>query len=270
MAQAWYKHGCAHAQESRWQAWGVDPPERHDLWDTDYEALLNGTFSDGVWQSDKAIFFHYNRDYPLAIMRANPDMQDKLLLYFGRREPFHALAKYFLRPGALQEEIQLTLIKRFQQYKQVIGMHFRRLKGNEAWMPKVEEYVAVAKAIQQANGWASESTGIYVSSDVPYVMDELLRTYPGTNFIYLEKNLSQHLQASWNPGSVRSAWVDMFLLASCQELVLTFGSSFGSMAAGMAGVRPYLMLYAMATAADVDPYNHDYHQEVTVPPFNCT
>lgn len=266
MAQTWYKHGCVDAQKDRWQAWGLDPPERQDLQDTDYAELLNGTFSEGIWQTDKAIYFDYNRDYPLAVMQANPDIQDKLLLYFGRREPFHALSQYLLRPGAdLQEEIQLTMIKKFQQYKHVIGMHFRRLKGTEAWMPKVEEYVAVAEAIQRANGWAKESTGIYVSSDVPSVMDVLLQTYTDNNFIYLDKDLSQNLQGTWNPGSLRSAWVDMFLLANCQELVLTFGSSFGSMAAGMAGVKPYLMLYTRATNANQDPYNHDYLQEVMIP-----
>lgn len=81
------------------------------------------------------------------------------------------------------------------------------------------------------------------------------------NIVTIVKNMSVDLQGTWNPGSVHDAWLDMFLLSRCQELILTFGSSFGSMAAGIAGVKPYMMLYG-SPVAERDLQHHDFYLEV--------
>ena len=46
-----------------------------------------------------------------------------------------------------------------------------------------------------------------------------------------------------NPGTPESALIDMRLLSECNELVVTVGSSYGSIAAGMGGIAPVQMIH---------------------------
>lgn len=107
-------------------------------------------------------------------------------VHFGKREPFRELAYFFLRPEAsLKALIRQTVVGKFQMYKHMIGMHLRRLKGSEELMPKVEDFGAMADAIQRANRWPDDFTGIYIAADVPSVVDQLMESYPRKNFIYI-------------------------------------------------------------------------------------
>ncbi len=58
--------------------------------------------------------------------------------------------------------------------------------------------------------------------------------------------------ASWvqvigvhNPGTPESALIDMRLLSECNELVVTVGSSYGSVSAGIGGIAPVQMLHGL-------------------------
>jgi len=46
-----------------------------------------------------------------------------------------------------------------------------------------------------------------------------------------------------NPGTPESALIDMRLLSECNELVVTVGSSYGSIAAGIGGIAPIQMIH---------------------------
>jgi hypothetical protein len=49
----------------------------------------------------------------------------------------------------------------------------------------------------------------------------------------------------YNPGTPESALIDMRLLSECSELLVTVGSSYGSVAAGLGGVVPIQMLHGL-------------------------
>ena len=48
-----------------------------------------------------------------------------------------------------------------------------------------------------------------------------------------------------NPGTPESALIDMRLLSECNELVVTVGSSYGSISAGIGGIAPVQMLHGL-------------------------
>lgn len=48
-----------------------------------------------------------------------------------------------------------------------------------------------------------------------------------------------------NPGTPESALIDMRLLSECNELVVTVGSSYGSVAAGWGGIPPVQMIHGL-------------------------
>ncbi len=48
-----------------------------------------------------------------------------------------------------------------------------------------------------------------------------------------------------NPGTPESALIDMRLLSECNELVITVGSSYGSVAAAWGGIAPVQMLHGL-------------------------
>ncbi len=48
-----------------------------------------------------------------------------------------------------------------------------------------------------------------------------------------------------NPGTPESALIDMRLLSECNELVVTVGSSYGSVASGWGGIPPVQMIHGL-------------------------
>ena len=55
-----------------------------------------------------------------------------------------------------------------------------------------------------------------------------------------------------NPGTPESALIDMRLLSECNELVVTVGSSYGSIAAAMGGIAPVHMIHGHHNNVQVD------------------
>jgi hypothetical protein len=194
-------------------------------------------------------------------MQANPNLKEFMEFYFEGRDPFRELAYFFLQPKPPLLS-KILNIKSANFRKNMIGMHLRRHKGSRTLAPKVRDFGSLADAIQRAHGWSDEDTGIFVATDTASVVDELRYSFPSKNFIFLAKNLSFGQQPSGNPGTIHDAWVDMFLLSYCEELILTFGSSFGSMAAGMGGIKPYWMLFGSSLEG-----GGELHKEVMPLPF---
>lgn len=242
-------------QEKRWEAWGIKPPKRRILSGHDYPTLLLGNFSGGIWDSELSIEFAYDRDYPLGYIQANPNLSEFMQLFFEGRDPFYELSQFFVRPKAdILMAVQTSQKTMFRRH--MIGIQLRRLKGPAEKLPEVKNYGVLADAILKQHGWNNNDTGIFVSTDSPSVLKELISAFPEKHFIFLDKNMSFGLQSSPNPGRIFDAYVDLFLLSACDEIILTFGSSFGWMAAGLGGVKPYMMLFGGLRYTDGDVVNY--------------
>jgi xyloglucan fucosyltransferase len=66
----------------------------------------------------------------------------------------------------------------------------------------------------------------------------------------LQRNMGKGTQ---NPGSLESGLVDMVLLSLCDDLVVTFASSFGAIAAAWGGRAPVHMLFGAHHTSQVRP-----------------
>jgi hypothetical protein len=184
----------------------------------------------------------YEMDYPLALMQANVHLKPFMKRYFPRGNPFHALAGEFLKlQPALEDTIKNARQAMFAPH--TIGLQIRRLKGHGGFLPAVENYARLAVAIQQQKGWTDEETAFFVATDNPSVFAHLEKVLPGRAVLQVEKNMTFGLQQSANPGTINDAIVDIRLLSLCDEIITTYGSSFGSMAAAWGGVEPFVMLH---------------------------
>jgi hypothetical protein len=65
--------------------------------------------------------------------------------------------------------------------------------------------------------------------------------HPSSKVVWTEKVMAKD-ELNGNPGTIDDALIDMALLSMCSEIVTTYGSSFGGVAAGMGGLLPNFML----------------------------
>ena len=76
-----------------------------------------------------------------------------------------------------------------------------------------------------------------------------------------------------NPGTPESALIDMRLLSECNELVVTVGSSYGSISAGIGGIPPVQMLHGLHKNVQVQLHVNIMHLvarlQIPVPNPEC-
>lgn len=73
----------------------------------------------------------------------------------------------------------------------------------------------------------------------------------------------------YNPGTPESALIDMRLLSECSELVVTVGSSYGSVAAAWGGVVPVQMLHGLHKNVQVCVRPHFPTEEILTMTMFC-
>jgi len=89
-------------------------------------------------------------------------------------------------------------------------------------------------------GKKAKSVSIFVAADTNQGRDNLvdcLRHFlshhdNSVKVVYVENNMSMKNPITHNPGTETNALIDMKLLSLCDDLVITYGSSFGFVAAG--------------------------------------
>ena len=83
----------------------------------------------------------------------------------------------------------------------------------------------------------------FVTSDSPAVYAEVARLLGADSVYFGASNFGSHATGAGNPGTEFSAAIDLNLLRHCQDLIITAGSSFGYVAAGLGGISPTHLLY---------------------------
>ncbi|CAL4967149.1 unnamed protein product [Urochloa decumbens] len=210
----------------------------------------------------------------------------ELALLFPEREAvFHHLARYLFHPsndvwgivrryyGAYlaraDERVGLQLrvfpempVPLENMYAQIV-----RCSEQEAGLlPKVvhNENGAAAKANSSSTAVASgksrnnKLTSILVTSLFPDYYERILGVYyanPTETGEYVEVHQPSHEreQRTEARGHNQRALAEMFLLSFCDRIVTTAVSTFGYVAHGLAGVRPWVLLRPPSPEAAVDP-----------------
>lgn len=191
-----------------------------------------------------AVVVEYNSiDYDMPLLQINAALQGRLQHLAPDGDVFHQVSQQLYAFSQL-------VVSASQPYRHLadsclVGMHIRTKK------PVVRQKAAqLSDVLQQfasiARGLARHHPGtIFVAADVD-VFEAVQQLLPNRTVWWSNLTRStqgQHLAVAGNPGSDLSAMVDMHLLASCQHIIVTAGSSFGNMAAGHANVAPVYAVF---------------------------
>ena len=136
----------------------------------------------------------------------------------------------------IDEQAKNFVSSNFSDYN--IGIHMRTKKSTKKMVIPVEHYCQAVRMILL--GKKENSVSIFVAADTNRGRDNLvdcLRHFLSHNdnsvkVVYAENNMNIKNPLTHNPGNEENALVDMKLLSLCDDLVITYGSSFGFVAAG--------------------------------------
>lgn len=181
------------------------------------------------------LMWYSSSDYDVPLLQINPSLRDLLRRLLPSGEFFHETVKFLFRPS---EAVYAAL----QPYRALsaecsVGVHLRSLKpvkgGNK-------DYLDLQQFASVATGLAGTRPGnIFLASDSDN-FEQMAQLLPGRRVWWnRETQSSVHgvAAAGNNPGSDLSALVDIMLLSRCKHIVLTAGSSFATMAAGLGNVK---------------------------------
>ncbi|BDA51570.1 probable fucosyltransferase 5 [Coccomyxa sp. Obi] len=226
-----------------------------------------------VWMF-RDIPVHYERHYGIevladldwsaALLQSNPFHQAFLDKYFPRREIFRPLASFLLRP-APQYDHKITAFKRKHFTHFTIGLQIRRRKCDFEELhcdtrPSIESYCDVARSIQLARDVADSDVRFFIAADVPETYPQVTKILGRERVIFVEDGIvkfspirDRGKNPIGNPGSLESALVDIALLSQCDDIITTFASSFGYVAAAWGGIAPVHMMFGTHESSQ-NPY----------------
>lgn len=188
------------------------------------------------------LMWYSSSDYDLPLLQISPVLQQHMRRLLPSGDWFYHVSSFLLQPS---EKVLQALAPYTQLAGQcAVGVHLRskkKLPGEEG-----QEFLNIQQFARVVASLAEATTGnIFVASDHNN-FDELARLLPDRRVWWSKETAAAIGQetgaAGDNPGSDLSALIDIFLLARCQQIVLTAGSSFGTMAAGIANKHPVHVL----------------------------
>ncbi|CAG8774622.1 2220_t:CDS:1, partial [Racocetra fulgida] len=138
----------------------------------------------------------------------------------------------------ISQQVETFANNNFNDY--VIGIHFREKKSPHDYLIPLEHYANVVKMLLVET--PTTNISLFVAADNNNGLKNLLNSLNETinsnshnssiKIFHTEDNLDAHNPVSYNTGSEVGALVDLKLLSLCDDLVITYGSSFGFLAAG--------------------------------------
>ncbi|CAL8465691.1 g5227 [Coccomyxa elongata] len=184
--------------------------------------------------------------------------------FFPRRELFRPLAAFLLRP-APQYSHKIAAFKHKHFTRFTIGLQIRRRKCDFEELhcdtrPSLQSYCDVARSIQLARGIADSEVCFFIAADVPETYPQVTHLLGRERVIFVEDGIvnfspirDRGKNPIGNPGSLESALLDMALLSQCDDIVTTFASSFGYVAAAWGGIAPVHMMFGSHESSQ-NPY----------------
>jgi len=152
-------------------------------------------------------------------------------------EVFATISSKLLRlQDNIDEQVKNFASGNFSDYN--VGVHMRTKKPTKKMAIPVEHYCQAVRMILR--GKKAKSVSIFVAADTNQGRDNLvdcLRHFlshhdNSVKVVYVDNNMSAKNPLTHNPGTETNALVDMKLLSLCDDLVITYSSSFGFVAAG--------------------------------------
>ncbi|KAG1678625.1 hypothetical protein FOA52_012632 [Chlamydomonas sp. UWO 241] len=181
-------------------------------------------------------------DHAMDLLKVNPHLSSFFNTYWPNGEVATHLWRDLLRPAPAIEARVREVVEGEMAGHFVVGVQIRSKKP---W-PRCEgahfvltDFFKAAKMAAHKRGFTGTRVRFFIAGDAPEVytqaedyfgLDRVIRTDNGVG--------AEATPLAGNPGNEASGLTDLMLLTMCDDLVISWASSFGSLASGISGVVP--------------------------------
>jgi hypothetical protein len=205
---------------------------------------------------DAPLIKYRSADYDMPLLQINPEFASFFDKFFPSGEVFHQAAQHLfsLAPAVLQAMSGYLV----HAGDCSVGLQMRHKKPYGSEKLQVEQFAGIARMLLRQHLGT-----VHLASDTDNFERMAALVGPQLRWSNLTRADLNMSTAARNPGTELSAFVDIFLLARCKAIVVTPASSFGAMAAAIAGVKPVYATYGRHAAPFINPW---FWQSVTSEP----
>lgn len=217
-------------------------------WSTDnfnidlYKTLMTADLNK-EWERYKIVRI-YSDDYPFPAFFVNTNYRPLLEQLFPDYNAFHHISKYLFRPS--KHVLRLMDDLPTLSMNCSIGIHVRTMKYGlpDSHTAPMSNYASLTKQILIRNEWNMNNTHIYIAADSESTRQSLFQALTAKNLSKVSYQPGEFLSEKTigqNPGNEVSAVIDTLVLSKCLEVITTYTSSFGMVAAGLGNVKFYIV-----------------------------
>ncbi|KAG1655157.1 hypothetical protein FOA52_011956 [Chlamydomonas sp. UWO 241] len=181
-------------------------------------------------------------DYPMDLLKVNPYLAQFFGTYWPDGEVARHIWRELLRPTPMIEERVRAVMEGKMAGRYVVGVQIRSKK---AW-PRGDgskfvfsDFFKAAEMAAHKHGFTGDHVRFFIAGDSPEVYTEAEDYFGADRVIRTDNGVgAEDTPLAGNPGNEASGLTDLMLLAMCDDLVLSWASSYGTLAAGISGVVP--------------------------------
>ncbi|CAG8789414.1 11661_t:CDS:2, partial [Racocetra fulgida] len=199
----------------------------------DFPLVARGNLS-----NDKTdILYVYTWDYVCAPIISNPHYKEWFNKVIPDYKVFTVISLKLLRlhPN-ISKQVETFADNKFNDYN--IGIHLRQKKKADGFITAVDHYIEVVKMLMLEV--KNKNITVFVAADSndgrKKLVNLLSKIIPYNNnsikIVHTDDDMDAQNPFNSNTGSEVGALIDMKLLGLCDDLVITYASSFGFVAAG--------------------------------------
>ena len=177
-------------------------------------------------------------DYHIPILESNPHLRDFFDDYFPGGEVYSKFWRYIFKPSRqVGIAVRNTLSPFTAHY--VIGVQIRTVKGLELGFKGFDatDFFNISMLLARSERVHGKAR-FFIASDSRSLYLDATSHLGSSAFWVNSKNIGASRTSAGNPGTEFSGIVDLFVLSRCDDLVISYASSYGWLAAALAGKFP--------------------------------
>ncbi|CAG8812587.1 15760_t:CDS:1, partial [Racocetra persica] len=211
----------------------------HNVEENEFSLITRGNLSSEEVNSYDILHVH-TWDYVCVPIMSNPYYKEWINEIIPEYKVFTIISqKLFRLKSDVNKQIDTFINNNFGEYN--IGIHLRlkkNIRKTIGMIIPIENYCRVVEML--LIGIGKRNVTVFIAADmnesrdtlINYIHKSLNSNKEFVKIVHVNNNMSIKNPSNRNPGTEISALIDMKILSFCDDLVLTFGSTFGYVAAG--------------------------------------
>ena len=203
------------------------------------------------------------------LAQANPTFRPLLDQYFPRGEVFFPISKNLYHPAPLLlHNITEFANRNFRDC--TIALQYREAKV-APMLPRVtmspQVYCDLASSLVHSRGLRLSDCTFFVASDVEHFYTTAQRYFGAGNVCWTDNGISSgHTGMCLDcPGTPATGLVDVFLMSLADEVVGTWASTFGTLAAGLGSIKAHTVYFNLTGGERVGMLKQQWYFRQVVP-----